>query len=413
MTYNEETTDDVSWADDLDVDTVEGDYVSPLASGDYESVDEDADPEELVNEDLLDASDDFDFSDEASDDSDFEISDETETSDDDFSDFEISGEEDSPVEGVIVLAEETHVADLDVPQPLSVEEAKELTEHIRSTADVLYVLVARAHAGKAHIALGYKNFESYVKEEFNISRSRAYQFLNQANVIAAIESVTPDGTQIRISEAAARDLKNFVNELAPELKERTEGLSPDAAGEVVEDLVTEFRERSKKPIDEDNDFDIDDIDLDDIDFDLPEFGNEGSTGGGGSEFDNMEDFDNLDDLLNDTDNSGFDEDPSSFRQKVEHVYAFYTALTSLEKMPDVSEIINAIPEARRPHIDASLPKALAWLTAANEAWEAQKSGISNEDEDFDSNDAEGVREDEELVETNDYSDDFTDIEDEH
>jgi len=406
MTYNEEATDDVSWSDDLDVDTVEEEYVSPLASGDYESVDEDIDPEEIVNEELL-ADDSFTDGDE----SEFDFSDD---SSDDELDFDISDVADeTPVEGVIVLADESPVADLDVPKPLSVEEAKELTEHIRSTADVLYVLVARAHAGKAHLALGYKNFESYVKEEFNISRSRAYQFLNQANVIAAIESSTPDGTQIKISEAAARDLKNFVNELAPEIKERTEGLSPDEAGEIVEDLVADYRERSKKPIDEDNDFDIDDIDLDDIDFALPDFDGESSGSGGGSEFDNMEDFDNLDDLLNDPDSSGFDEDPSSFRQKVEHVYAFYTALTSLEKMPDVAEIIGAIPEARRPHIDSSLPKALAWLTAANEAWEAQKSGVEASKDDFESNEDFDVREDEELVEENDYSDDFTDIENEH
>lgn len=405
MTYNEEATDDVSWSNDLDVDTVEEEYVSPLASGDYESVDDDIDPEEIVNEDLLA---DDSFTDE--DDSEFDFSDD---SSDEELDFDISDDSEvSPVEGVIVLADESPVADLDVPKPLSVEEAKELTEHIRSTADVLYVLVARAHAGKAHLALGYKNFESYVKEEFNISRSRAYQFLNQANVIAAIEASTPDGTLIKISEAAARDLKNFVNELAPEIRERTEGLSPDAAGEVVEDLVADYRERSKKPIDEDNDFDIDDIDLDDIDFELPDFGGESSGGGGGSEFDNMEDFDNLDDLLNDNDTPGFDEDPSSFRQKVEHVYAFYTALTSLEKMPDVSEIIGAIPEARRPHIDSSLPKALAWLTAANEAWEAQKSGVATPDEDFESNEDFDVREDTELVEENDYSDDFTDIDNE-
>lgn len=405
MTYNEEATDDVSWSNDLDVDTVEEEYVSPLASGDYESVDDDIDPEEIVNEDLLA---DDSFTDE--DDSEFDFSDD---SSDEELDFDISDDSEvSPVEGVIVLADESPVADLDVPKPLSVEEAKELTEHIRSTADVLYVLVARAHAGKAHLALGYKNFESYVKEEFNISRSRAYQFLNQANVIAAIEASTPDGTLIKISEAAARDLKNFVNELTPEIRERTEGLSPDAAGEVVEDLVADYRERSKKPIDEDNDFDIDDIDLDDIDFELPDFGGESSGGGGGSEFDNMEDFDNLDDLLNDNDTPGFDEDPSSFRQKVEHVYAFYTALTSLEKMPDVSEIIGAIPEARRPHIDSSLPKALAWLTAANEAWEAQKSGVATPDEDFESNEDFDVREDTELVEENDYSDDFTDIDNE-
>lgn len=54
---------------------------------------------------------------------------------------------------------------------LNVEEAKAITENIRSTGEVLYVLVSRAHAGKAHKALGYSSFENYVKEEFGMSRS--------------------------------------------------------------------------------------------------------------------------------------------------------------------------------------------------------------------------------------------------
>lgn len=384
MTYNDQATDEESWADDLDVDTepvvgtVEEDYVSPLFSGDMESIE---DVDETLDEEQ-----------------DSEV-------------LEFEDSDDEPVEGVIVLSDDTLSTELEVAPPLSVEEATELTEHIRSTADVLYVLVARAHAGKAHIALGYKNFQSYVKEEFNISRSRAYQFLNQANVIAAIEASTPDGTLIKISEAAARDLKNFVDELAPELKERTDGLSAEEAGEVVEDLVADYRERSKKPIDEDSDFDIDDIDLDDIDFDLPDFDGEPSGKSGGSEFDNMADFDNLDDLLDDNDNSSFNEDPSSFRNKVENVYAFYTALTALEKMPDVSDIIGAIPEARRHHIDTSLPKALAWLTLANEAWEAQKSGENSENsEDFEFSNDDDVRENkEETAEFDGITEDSSDI----
>lgn len=335
MTLNEETMEDESWADDLDSeDTVDEDYVSPLASGLLESEDE----EEIV----------FD-----------------------------EDSEDQPLEGVVVEDSEagTDLAELDEPKPLSVEEAKELTEHIRSTADVLYVLVARAHAGKAHLALGYKNFESYVKEEFNISRSRAYQFLNQANVIAAIEAAAPEGTKIRITEAAARDLKNFVDELAPAIKERTEGLNPDEAGDVVEEMVDIFRDKSKNPTPaEDESFNIDDIDLDDVDIDLPEFGDNdnGSSSGGGSEFDSMEDFGNLDGILDDPVASNGSDDPSAFRKTVENVYAFYSSLTALQKMPDVKEILDAIPDTRYSHIDSGLPKALEWLTLANEEWEARK-----------------------------------------
>lgn len=355
MTFNEEATEDESWLDDLGSEetVVDEEYVSPLASGAVESA-----------EDTDESEDGFDV---------------------DFGDMDVE----EPLEGVLVAPEDsTDIAEFEPDKPLSVEEAQELTEHIRSTADVLYVLVARAHAGKAHIALGYKNFESYVKEEFNISRSRAYQFLNQANIIAAVEAAAPDGTKIRITEAAARDLKNFVDELTPAIKERTEGLSPEDAGEAVEELVSDYRERAKKPvIDEAEDFNIDDFSTDDDD-ELFNFDNDGESkgGGGGSEFDNMEDFDNLDGILEDpVDDSGV-EDPSAFREKVEKVYAFYNALTAFDNMPDFETFVDTIPDARKSSIDSSLPKALAWMTAANAIWDSRKDVNNGSDDNNDGSD---------------------------
>ena len=130
----------------------------------------------------------------------------------------------------------------DLSTPLTTDQAQELTETIRSTSDVLYVLLARAHAGKAWVALGYNSFSDYVGEEFNMSRSRAYQIIDQARVIEAIESAVPDGTDLpTISEAAARDLKSIIGEVVPVIRDRTEGLSPQDAGYVVEEVVEQFR----------------------------------------------------------------------------------------------------------------------------------------------------------------------------
>ncbi|MBC9707529.1 MAG: hypothetical protein H9W81_21925 [Enterococcus sp.] len=366
MTFNEEATEDESWMHDLDSDetVVDEEYVSPLASGSLESAEGTDDTDNL----------DFDFEDET----------------------------EEPLEGVLVAeSADTELAEFEPDKPLSVEEAQELTEHIRSTADVLYVLVARAHAGKAHIALGYKNFESYVKEEFNISRSRAYQFLNQANVIAAVESAAPEGTKIRITEAAARDLKNFVDELTPAIKERTEGLSPNDAGEVVEEIVSDFRDRAKKPvIDEAEEFDIEDFPTDDDD-ELFNFDNEGgsNSSGGGSEFDKMEDFENLDGILDEPIISDDVEDPSAMRKNIEMIYAFYNSMTALAQMPDFETIVDTIPDTRKKFIDSSLPKALAWLTTANEVWASRKDVEADSDDDadidFDFSDDEDVSEEEE------------------
>lgn len=340
----DETNDD-SWADDLDAET----YVSPLASG----VTEDAEEIDEANfDDLVD-----------------------EVNEDDFVDLDTDEEsdEDETVEALegIVVASDAPSDSLDFDRALTLEEAQELTEHIRSTADVLYVLIARAHAGKAYIALGYSSFESYVKTEFDISRSRAYQFLNQANVIEAITAAAPEGTRIKVSEAAARDLKNFVNELSPDIREKTEGVSPDDAGAIVDELVKEYREKSKKPVEEEDDFNIDELDLDDIDFEIPEYGSDNNEGGGskGSQFDDIDGFDDLDDIDAGSEvKAGFDDDPLAFRAKVENTYNFYAAIHSLEKMPDAQEVAEAIPDARRSQINTTLPKVLLWLQDFSEKW---------------------------------------------
>lgn len=112
---------------------------------------------------------------------------------------------------------------------LSFEQAVKLTESIRNTSKVLWVLISRAHLGKAWVALGYPSWGSYVTEEFDISRSRSYQLLNQDRVIKEIESALPEGTHINISEAEARDLRVVLDEVIPQIKSRTEGLSAQDA----------------------------------------------------------------------------------------------------------------------------------------------------------------------------------------
>lgn len=389
--YTEEN--DASWADDFDgADSVDDNYVSPLSSGEVEEVDSD----DTTLDDEVEAESELD--DVFADDSDIEFVDDEIVDADPL-------EGDEPLSGVVVLASENAV-EVAISQPLNKEEAEELTEHIRSTADVLYVLIARAHAGQAWKPLGYSSFEKYVKAEFDISRSRAYQFLNQAHVIEAITAAAPEGTHIKISEAAARDLKNFVDELAPDIARETEGLSGSEAGDVVEDLVNEYRERSKKPIEEDDTFDLDGVDLDDIEFDMPEFDNDGGGQSKGSEFDGLDNLDDLDDILGEK-TDGFDEDPLAFRNKIENVYAFYTALSALDKMPPVSEIVSSIPEARRAHINQTLPKAVAWLNEFVAEWTKEHGSTELEGET--STELDGELDEENAGLAEDY-DEFADIE---
>lgn len=285
--------------------------------------------------------------------------------------------------------------DINGTDPLDENQAKELTEYIRSTSNVLYVLIERAHSGKAHTALGYKTFEEYVRAEFDISRSRAYQLLNQSRVISELESALPEGTPVHITEAAARDLKHALDDLVPEIRERTADLSPDVAGEVLEEMVANYREEKLRAKEE--------ADLDD-DFDDEEGGYTGSGDGTYQGGDDDEDLDlddsDLDDIL------AFDDDPEEVRKNYKLVYELYaslTAISSLSSAPDVQKLIDIIPPERRFQIDESLPKSLEWMTNFAEVWNSQPWKQASEE--VDSTDDEDV--------SVDFDEDFTDINDEN
>jgi hypothetical protein len=127
---------------------------------------------------------------------------------------------------------------------LDYEGALELTQRIKSTSSELWDLLLEAHQGKAWRALGYLSWRDYVGSEFQMSRSRAYQLVDQAIVIAEIEAAAGASTSVDISEAAARDLKPHLPDVVDAVKDRIiSGVEPDAA---VRAVVAEVR-RAKSP----------------------------------------------------------------------------------------------------------------------------------------------------------------------
>lgn len=127
------------------------------------------------------------------------------------------------------------------PGDLTYDDARLLTEYIRSTADALYVLLHRAHTGKAWKALGYSSFAAYAKSEFDISKSRAYQLLNQAKLVDEITYALPEGATVTISEAVARDLKSMASEIVPQVKSETEGMTPEDASAKAQEILEDRR----------------------------------------------------------------------------------------------------------------------------------------------------------------------------
>jgi hypothetical protein len=265
-------------------------------------------------------------------------------------------------------------------EPLDAEQARSLTDTIRNAVEVIWVLISRAHAGKAWQALGYSSWEEYVRGEFNMSRSRSYQLLDQSRVIAAIEAAVPEGTEVYVSEAAARDLKGALDEVIPEIQARTEGLEPEEAAVAVSEVIQEHRDAAKSPTAVGDDGDDPNI------TNLP-----GPMIGGSDGDDDFEDdFDeptaapaagplldpapaaapaavNVDAV-----------DVAKIRRNVNAAHDLYSSLSALAGLPDeLDEVISIIPAERHAQIEKNLETAKANLERFSALW----GGKSGDDED--------------------------------
>jgi hypothetical protein len=239
----------------------------------------------------------------------------------------------------------------DFHSPLNEEEARSITDTIRNAVDVVWMLIARAHAGGAWSALGYETWAEYVQAEFNMSRSRSYQLLDQARVVAEIEAALPEGTTVSITEAAARDLKGVLEEVVPEIRERTAGLEPDEASDVLAEIVEEQRERIRERQAEQHEEDFEDGYMGG--------GNGGTYNGGDDPEPLYEDIDGVDVV--------------AIRQAVNAAHDLYSSLSALAGLPDdLEDVVNIIPRERYPQIDENLAGAQENLRRFADLWEAHR-----------------------------------------
>lgn len=280
--------------------------------------------------------------------------------------------DDEFVDGELVEIDDNNV----LTAPLDADSARALTETIRNAVDVVWMLIARAHAGKAWKALGYDTWAEYVKAEFDMSRSRSYQLLDQARVVAEIEAAVPDGTAVQISEAAARDLKDVLEDVVPEIKERTQGLSPDDASDVLAEIVEEQRERLREERDAAY------MDMEDDEF-LDEFDSfPGGGGGGGNYTGDGSGRRNSDEekpapLYNDID----EVDVVAIRRAVNAAHDLYSSLSALAGLPpDLEEVVQIIPRERYAQIDGNLRSAQENLARFADLWAEHAGDALDEDD---------------------------------
>jgi hypothetical protein len=251
-----------------------------------------------------------------------------------------------------------HTIDLAMP-PLNESEAKEITERIRTTTNVLYLLIKRAHAGRAWAALGYGTFEEYVNEEFKMSRSYAYRLLSQANVIEAIEAKAPEGTKIHIGEGISRDLKKVLPDVLSEVEERTTGLDQDQAGAVIEDIIREQREKQAAA----------EVEEAEKQYEGPYTG----------DYDAYTDDEDEEQEESSGTNTLLD-DPADARRKFEKLYSLYSALKNIADLGDGDELIDFIPENRHEEFTTLLAADIPWLTEFKTKWDAYLNTLPEADE---------------------------------
>ncbi len=256
------------------------------------------------------------------------------------------------------------VVDMALP-PLNREEAVEITEKIKGTTNLLYLLIKRAHAGKAYVALGYSSFEKYVREEFNYSRSYAYKLLNQATVIEAIESVVPEGTEVYVGELASRSLKHALPELVSEIEDRTAGLEPSEASQVLNDVIRDIQDRQNNERNFEEDYDVDD----DSSFNDPGFNDDfdfSDRPGGGAG-----DMDFLDDDEEDLDQFLINDDPMVLVRRFENILNLITGLqtfSDLSETADLDELLPIIPPEKTEEITTLVAVASEWLESLRTKW---------------------------------------------
>lgn len=130
------------------------------------------------------------------------------------------------------------------------DEARALTDQIRGAINQAWDLLLSAYEQRAWASLGYASWEAYVRGEFDISRRRSYQLIDQGNVIRAIESAVC--TTVHITEREARDIKPVLTEVTEEIKERVEaGEDPKVVvGEVIQAKREEKKPKEPEPPEE-------------------------------------------------------------------------------------------------------------------------------------------------------------------
>jgi hypothetical protein len=113
--------------------------------------------------------------------------------------------------------------------------AKDITQKIVNRVAELHLLVEEAHAGKAHLKLGYERWEDYVQEHFNFGRKQAHNYLLQGRVIRALGSAA-NGAKVDVAPGHAKRIHPVLDEVVEVLRRFIDaGHDPDWSVQAIID----------------------------------------------------------------------------------------------------------------------------------------------------------------------------------
>ena len=127
--------------------------------------------------------------------------------------------------------------------PLEESNARQLTERIKASKNHYCSLLLEAHERRAWVALGYSSWESYVRAEFQLSRSRSYEILDHSRVLRALEAATGVSGIPDITPFAAAQIKRHLPEVTEAIRSRMSGAPTSMVSKVAKEVVDEIRAR--------------------------------------------------------------------------------------------------------------------------------------------------------------------------
>ena len=136
----------------------------------------------------------------------------------------------------------------DIAKALNKEEAQALTTRIKTNVESLWQLLTEARDRRAWEALGYASWAEYVRMEFDMTRQRSHQLLNQGVVIHRLSEAAGLSTVVDAPPVAEWQTRTITPEILPqavaEVRHAVETGTPPV--EAIQTTVQHFAEAHRE-----------------------------------------------------------------------------------------------------------------------------------------------------------------------